>query len=151
MRVGEYDARFTACQWVRVPLAGRSEWSLRPPDPDNPAAGVDVDTDAAAVVRLCRAFSGWLAAHKRLHPKWHEDYRQRDPGGLPAHRRRPDERLWGVQLMALPDKPYMWCPLDSTEATALDWVTAYGPATGAVAVWRSLGPIHELAPAQGQG
>lgn len=144
-RISWYVNEFTDGHGVNVTLGRHSVRRLAPPDPNGPEKGIDGETDARGVIAFCRALQGWLTVHARYHPGFHKAYKAKDPGGEPT---QPHGRLWGVQLQALPDQPYLWCPETAgTREMAEQWADDYGAATGAVVVFRNLGPIREYSPA----
>jgi hypothetical protein len=68
---------------VHDPLFPDDPIVLDAPNPGDPEIGPDIGQEitARAAVELHRALTAWLRDHKSLHPRWHRDYRDGDPGG----------------------------------------------------------------------
>lgn len=86
MRVPDYMAalRGHARQAVvQNPLLDDDHLVLDAPHPTDPEIGPDLDQEITAreAVELHRALTAWLRVHKSLHPGWHRQYRDEDPGG----------------------------------------------------------------------
>ena len=82
MRITHYTAVFGRGEPITLVGDGQFEpVVLDPPAPDDVDRGPMDDMTASEAVEMQRALSGWLSIHRDLHPKWHDEYRERDPGG----------------------------------------------------------------------
>lgn len=77
MRIDHYRAVLARGERVQV----LDDLLVDPPDPVAFEVGPCEDLTAAQAVEMHRALTAWLQVHKRLHPRWHAEYRERDPGG----------------------------------------------------------------------